>query len=262
MKFFALRLAYNGANFSGSAPQHTPKQHTQSIASVSDSLSAALARLGIDSPILFAGRTDKGVHAIGMVARICLEDKQAAHWDAARLHATLAPKLYPDIFLRDLWQVDSHFHPRFSAIARRYMYIFTPHTPLPFHAPFIAHERVGDLALLRECLSLCVGRHDFALFSKAGSNPKTTIRTIDSATLLTRYYPARPNACAKPYYIVRISGNAFLRSQVRLLLGAAFAASRGAISLGDFARQLQGSARAYTIPASPQGLYLAKIWYP
>lgn len=257
MKFFALKLAYNGARFSGFAPQHV-----SGIASVSECLGEALARLGIDSPIIGAGRTDKGVHALGMVVRICLANKRSAYWDSARLYSLLAPKLYPDIFLRAVWEVDSSFHPRFSATARRYMYIFTPHTPLPFHASFVSKESIGDITLLQECLQLCVGEHDFALFSKAGSNPKTTIRTIDSAHLLIRHYPAHPSAYAKPYYIVRLSGNAFLRSQVRLLLGAALAVSRGVISLGDFSCQLQAKSRAYSIPVSAHGLYLDKVWYP
>lgn len=257
MKFFALKIAYNGARFSGFAPQRT-----DGIASVSECLGQALARLGIDSPIIGAGRTDKGVHALGMVVRICLADEQAAHWDSARLYSLLSPKLSADIFLRAVWEVDSSFHPRFSATARRYMYIFTPHTPLPFHASFVSKELIGDTTLLRECLRLCIGEHDFALFCKSGSNPKSTIRTIDSAHLLIRHYPAQPSVYAKPYYIVRLSGNAFLRSQVRLLLGAALAVSRGVISLADFSSQLQAKSRSYSIPVSAQGLYLDKVWYP
>lgn len=246
MKHFALKIAYNGASFSGFAPQRTA-----GIQSVSETLESTLLTLGIDSPVIGAGRTDKGVHSLGMVVRICAKDC----WDSGRLCEILAPKLYPHIKLRAVWEVDSSFHPRFSACARSYLYVFSPHSMLPFFTPFIARESLGDYRALQECLKLCVGEHNFALFSKTGSNPKSTIRTIYSTHLSPRIY------AGQQCYVVRIVGNAFLRAQVRLLLGACLAVSKGIITKDDFLAQRDAVRRHYSIPASPQGLYFGKVWY-
>lgn len=51
-----LVFSYDGSAFLGSACQ-------PHLNSVQDALAAALAHLGIFSPVLFASRTDKGVHA-------------------------------------------------------------------------------------------------------------------------------------------------------------------------------------------------------
>ena len=246
MKYFALKIAYNGASFSGFAPQRTA-----GIVSVSETLESTLSTLGIDSPIVGAGRTDKGVHSLGMIVRICARDC----WESARLYELLVPKLYPLIKLRAVWEVDSSFHPRFSAQARSYIYIFSPHYLLPFFAPFIARESLGDYHALQECLQLCVGEHNFALFSKTGSNPKTTTRIIYSACISPRIY------AGQQCYVVRLVGNGFLRAQVRLLLGACLAVSKGIITKDDFLAQLSAVRRSYSMPASPQGLYFGKVWY-
>lgn len=246
MKYFALKIVYNGASFSGFAPQRTA-----GITSVSETLESTLLTLGIDSPIVGAGRTDKGVHSLGMIVRICARDC----WETARLCEILAPKLYPHIKLRAVWEVDSSFHPRFSARARSYLYVFSPHSVLPFFTPFIARESLGDYRTLQECLQLCVGEHNFALFSKTGSNPKTTTRTIYSACISPRIY------AGQQCYVVRLVGNGFLRAQVRLLLGACLAVSKGIITKDDFLAQLSAVRRSYSMPASPQGLYFGKVWY-
>ncbi|MBR2495160.1 tRNA pseudouridine(38-40) synthase TruA [Helicobacter sp.] len=246
MKYFALKIAYNGAVFSGFAPQRTA-----GITSVSETLESTLLALGIDSPIVGAGRTDKGVHSLGMIVRICTKDC----WESERLYELLVPKLYPHIRLRALWEVSKDFHPRFSAYARSYIYIFSPHYLLPFFSSFIARESLGDYCALQECLQLCVGEHNFAFFSKTGSNPTTTTRIIYSAYISPRIY------AGQQCYVVRLVGSGFLRAQVRLLLGACFAVSKGIITKDDFLAQLNALRRSYSIPVDPQGLYFGKAWY-
>lgn len=246
MKYFALKIAYNGSQFSGFAPQKN-----EQIRSVSETLQEKLRSLGIDSDIIGAGRTDKGVHALGMVVGISALEC----WEAERLFALLSPKLYPDIKLRAVCEVDASFHARFSAISRRYYYVFSPDMPSPFLAPFVSWERVGDVETMQKCLQMCVGAHDFALFCKSGGSAKNTTREIYRAHLRVR------NKGSKAYYVAMIEGNSFLRAQIRLLMGAILAASRGEISLDDFKAQILAQARAYSQPAGPQGLYFANARY-
>lgn len=245
MRRFALKIAYDGSFFSGFAPQKSIH-----IKSVSEKIEQALLSMGIKSMPISAGRTDKGVHSLGMVITIDAPN----HWDCDKLRYILAPKIYPHIIVRRIWEVSSSFHPRFSAKSRTYYYISSNVTS-PFLASYISNEKIGDIALFKECLNLCVGRHNFKFFKKQGSITKDDIREIYYVRLKIFY------RFCKPYYVVIIRANGFLRAQIRLMLGAVFAVSRGEITIDDFKNQLLGKARIYSQPLSPQGLYFAKVEY-
>lgn len=246
MKHFALKIAYNGTFFSGFAPQKT--KHIQSV---SEKILEVLQSMGIDSLPLGAGRTDKGVHALGMVITISAQE----HWEANKLHHLLSQKLYPYIFIRKIWEVKEDFHPRFSATKRSYYYIFSPHLQNPFLAPYISHEHIGDIALFRQCLEACIGWHNFELFKKQGSKTKSDIRHIMYAKckILHRFHST--------YYLVHIQANGFLRAQIRMLIGAALAVSQGKLTFAEFCLQLNATKQHHTSLASPQGLFFAKVWY-
>lgn len=246
MKKFALKIAYDGSFFSGFA-----QQKSKHIISVSEKIKQALLSMGIKSTPIGAGRTDKGVHSLGMVITIETQD----YWDCDKLHYILAPKIYPHIIVRKVWEVPSHFHPRFNAKARTYYYITSPAISSPFLTLYIANEKIGDITLFRECLKLCIGRHNFVLFKKQGSATIDDMREIYYTRLKIFY------RFCKPYYVIVIRANGFLRSQIRLMLGAIFAVSRGEMTLQDFKSQLLAHKKSYSKPLKPQGLYFAKVDY-
>lgn len=253
LKTFALKIAYNGSAFSGFAPQKS-----RNILSVSEVLSEALKSMGIDSAVLGAGRTDKGVHSLGMVVRFYAP----RFWEAQHLANILAPKIYPHIKIRALAQVDSSFCPIKDAKKRAYVYLFSPFMQSPFISPFVALERVGDIELLKRCLEALKGEHNFTLFRKSGSSAKTTIRTIFDARLKTcSYFGVFGGKYGGDILRIYIEGNGFLRAQVRLMIGASLAVSRGDIDFGDFLMQLRGEQNAWREPVSANGLYFAKVWY-
>ena len=70
------RLAYDGSAFSGFAPQKE-----RGIISVAGRLREILGSVGIDSEILAAGRTDKGVHATAQMVSFDV----ARLWDLGHL---------------------------------------------------------------------------------------------------------------------------------------------------------------------------------
>lgn len=248
-KTFALKIAYNGGAFSGFAPQKS-----RNIISVSEKIGEALQSMGIDSSVLGAGRTDKGVHSLGMVVRFYAP----SFWEESKLAKILTPKIYPHIKIRSLKEVDFSFCPIKDAKKRAYLYLFSPHFQSPFLAPFVALEQVGQVDKLQECLHAFVGTHNFALFRKSNSSAKTTTRTI-YATRLKRICLSRwgGNECFGIY----IEGDGFLRAQVRLMIGASLAVSRGEVEFSDFLSQLRGEKPAWREPVSANGLYFAKVWY-
>ena len=61
--------------------------------------------------------------------------------------------------------------------------------------------------------------------------------------------------------VVYMRGNGFLRSQVRLMVGAALSVSRGEMSLINLKEQLLAKKQYYHYPIAPQGLYLCGVGY-
>jgi len=238
-----LTVAYNGSAFSGLQIQ-TRTPHT-----VIGTMQRILARIGIQNPLVASGRTDSGVHATGQVMHLDLPP----HWhDLAKLHYTLNYQLPPTIRIRHIEQASSSFHARFDATRRTYRYLLSEHAPNPFEADFVTFVPMPlDLPLLNQGLALFVGTHDFSLFQKSGSTVSHTVRTVYKA-FAYRY---------KGNVILTFVANGYLRSQIRIMVGALLALLQGKIDLHKLAEQRDHKHRHHTKLAPPNGLYLAHVSY-
>ncbi|SQH71306.1 tRNA pseudouridine(38-40) synthase TruA [Helicobacter mustelae] len=243
--FIAAKIAYDGSKFFGFAKQDDGHK------SVVQALEFALKSLGITSNIIGAGRTDRGVHATGQVIRVEIPD----FWELERLRNLLNQKLHPSIFLRRIWRVEASFHPRFSAKKREYRYIFGNYLGNVWMASYVSWERYGDKKRISEALNLFVGKRDFGYFCKSGSDNKTTIRQIYHTRLYTH------QIFKHDYLVACIQANGFLYGQIRLMMGAVLAYSRKELTYEELELQVLAKKRFYSIPASPNGLYLSKIFY-
>lgn len=244
MKRFKMVIAYDGSAFCGFAKQ-------KDVESVEGKIERALLSLGIVSKILVAGRTDRGVHASHQV--ISFVTNISMH--RAKLARYLPQRLAPHIVCKELREVPLDFHPRFWAFKRSYRYILAKEMDNPFLCRYVACQNYGSLRDLQAALNLFVGEHDFRYFSKQGSDPRNTRRTL---------YRARCYAhqiCHLPCVVVALEANGFLRAQVRLVVGAALAYSLGELSLSDLADQINAKRRIYCKPSAPEGLYLSRVFY-
>lgn len=241
MPVYKAVIAYDGSAFSGFALQ-------QDKPSVLGALKKAFLRVGINSEILGAGRTDKGVHSTGQV--ISFKSEYFAE-SAEFLRETLNSKLYPTIFIRSISVAPDGFHPRFCAKWRAYRYLLVQMRPLPFQAPYLSYEKIGDKRLFARALRLFEGTHNFEYFKKNGSLCRDYVRYI----MKSRFYEYRDLG------VVYIRGSGFLRSQVRLMVGSALAVSRGEISEKELQEQILCQAKHYSFPISPNGLYLCRVGY-
>ncbi|WP_456453232.1 tRNA pseudouridine(38-40) synthase TruA, partial [Hydrogenimonas sp.] len=234
-------LAYDGSAFYGFQSQTTTPK------TVSGALSRAAAKLGIHSPLVGSGRTDRGVHATGQVVHFDLPP----HWhgDLPKLRVVFNRLLKPHIHLKHVALVAPDFHARFDAKRRLYRYVLKRTEPTPFEMPYCLHVPDLDPVKLTKALKLFEGRHDFALFHKKGSDPGSTVRTI----YRTRVEPFRA------YTLLYLEADGFLRSQVRMIAAAALAHMRGELSLEQIGEQLAGKRQNITLLAEPQGLYLARV---
>jgi len=234
-------ISYRGDRFHGFQRQKSTK-HT-----VSTAIEEALVSLNINSLIVGSGRTDSGVHASGQVIHFDIP----IFWsDLHRLTEMLNRKL-KYIFIKHISHVDDNFHARFSAKRRIYRYVFKSSPISIFEVDTIANIQVDKIEDLSLALSAFVGKHDFSLFIKTGSLTHNNIREIYSTKCITRH----------GYQYIYIEGNGFLRSQIRMLIGAAMEVANDNLTLAHLKEQL-ALKKVYTRKiAPPEGLYLARILY-
>ena len=233
----AFILAYNGTHFLGSQIQ------SESANTIFGNVEAVLLKLGIDSRVVASGRTDKGVHATGQVCHVDLPH----FWsDLSKLKRVLNEMLPHAIRVKKVWHVKDDFHARYSAKKRVYRYIIKEAQSNPFEDDFITFIRHVDLKQIKQNIKLFVGEHDFRYFMKTGSDVKTTTREIYKAFAYKH----------KDYIILHFEANGFLRSQIRLMVGAVLK-----LNTNQIKEQLACKKNHKTKPAPPNGLYLAKIKY-
>jgi tRNA pseudouridine38-40 synthase len=233
----ALTIAYNGTDFLGSQTQKS------SANTILGQLENVLHKLHIESKITASGRTDKGVHATGQVCHIDLP----IFWsDLKKLKKVLNEMLPSSIYIKNIKEVKNDFHARYNAKKRVYRYIIKEGERSPFEENFITFLESVDFEKIEKNIKLFQGSFDFKYFMKSGSAVKTTTRVIYKA-FAYRY---------KEYIILNFEANGFLRSQIRLMVGALLSLNEQEIK-----EQLRCKKKYKTKLAKSNGLYLAKIKY-
>jgi tRNA pseudouridine38-40 synthase len=234
-------ISYDGSHFFGFQSQKT-SHHT-----VNGSLMSALKNLGIDSNIIGAGRTDKGVHATNQVISFDLPD----FWnDMVKLKKELNQKL-KYIKIKKIIAADENFHARFDAKKREYIYIFKTTSINLFEQNYIGSYGIFNEEKLKYALQIFEGKHDFKLFCKTDANQTNTICVV-CKTGYKKY---------KKYHLIKISANRFLRSQVRMMVEASIKYAMNKISFEMLIEQLKGDKKYSSTLAPASGLYLSKVIY-
>jgi len=233
----ALTIAYDGTHFLGSQTQESSPN------TVLGKLESVLSAVHIDSKAIASGRTDRGVHATGQVCHIDLPE----FWnDLKKLKRVLNSMLTSSILVKEIKYVNSDFHARYSAKKRVYRYIIKNGQSNPFEANFVTFLDSIDLQMIKKNISLFQGEYDFKLFMKSGSDVKSTKRVIYKAFAYEH----------KGFIILNFEANGFLRSQIRLMVGALLTFESSMIE-----EQLICKKKHKIKPAPSNGLYLAKIKY-
>jgi len=233
----SLTIAYNGTNFLGSQTQKSSPN------TILGNLERVLVKLGIESKVVASGRTDKGVHATGQVCHIDLPP----FWnDINKLKRVLNEMLPSSIEVKSVKEVNAEFHARYSAKKRVYRYIIKNSKSNPFEENFITFSDSFDFNEVQKNIKLFIGKHDFTHFMKTGSDIKDANRIIYRA-FAYKY---------KDYIVLNFEANGFLRSQIRLMVGALLTLDNKAIK-----EQLACKKKYKVKPAKSNGLYLAKIKY-
>jgi tRNA pseudouridine38-40 synthase len=235
-----ITIKYDGSKFYGFAKQI--KYDT-----VYSYLSRSFAGVDEYEKIIGSGRTDKGVHATGQVFHIDIKN----HWKN-QLHNLkyILNRSLKHIEIININIVDFNFHARFSAKKRTYRYIFSTKTNI-FNSSYVTAIDKLDLDKSIKALQIFEGWHNFKFFSKQDKENKNQNRFI-SKTDLYKY---------KTYYIFKITGNSFLRSQIRMMISFIIDISNDKLTTDNLLEQLNLKHRYSSNLVEPNGLYLCRVHY-
>jgi tRNA pseudouridine38-40 synthase len=246
-----LTLSYDGGRFAGFARQ--PGQVTIQ-GRIEEALRTALRR---EVETVGAGRTDAGVHALGQVMSFAAEGDEP---DAHNLLRSLNALTGDGIIITEVRHASGDFSARHSAVAREYRYRLVP-GPVPplFLAPFAWWVRgTLDLGAMRAAGETLLGEHDFRSFCVAASaEGQRTSRRLDAIEI------GPETVLGEHSVVVRIVGNAFLHSMVRVIVGSLVEIGLGRRSPTWMAEVLEARDRTAAGPtAPPEGLVLWHVEYP
>ncbi len=247
----ALVVSYDGASFSGFARQ--PGQRT-----VQGSIEAALATvLRADIEVTGAGRTDTGVHALGQVVSFEAPDTMP---ETPVLLRSINALCGPDIVISEVRRTSAGFSARFDAVAREYRYRLAPGPVPPLFLSRYAWwvERTLDLVVMRKAAVSLIGEHDFRSFCVSGSaKDGGTARVLELVDI------APETVLGEECVTVRVLGNAFLHSMVRVIVGSLVEVGAGRRDPSWLGEALEARDRAAAGPTAPaHGLTLWRVDYP
>ncbi|MDX1504071.1 MAG: tRNA pseudouridine(38-40) synthase TruA [Spongiibacter sp.] len=243
----AMGIEYHGSPFRGWQSQAKPR-----VPTIQDALEGALSSVAAKPvTVICAGRTDAGVHA----------SSQVVHFDAPSPRSQKAwlagcNSLLPDeVAVKWVTAVDSEFHARFSATARRYRYlILNQPTRSAQLVKAITHcDQPLDAALMHKEAQCLLGEQDFSAFRAASCQSLSPMRNI---------HFIRVERFGR-LVMIDIQGNAFLHHMVRNIAGVLMAVGGGQAKPGWTAEVLASKDRTQGgVTAKPHGLYLVDVSYP
>ena len=266
-----LDVAYRGDGFHGFAAQ--PGTRT-----VSGALAEALAtvlRLDAPPPLVCAGRTDAGVHALGQVVHVDLPDppgdgddgddeRGAGSRGPARSCRRGRRSARPAVVVRRASRCEG-FDARHSATSRTYRYLVHEGRAASPLLDGLAWHVAGplDVRAMAQAAYAVLGEHDFRAFCRrpSGTTPDEPImrRVLDVAV-----DPIDDDAVLMGTgRLVRVSVTAtsFCHQMVRSLVATLVAVGTHAMTAADLTERLRTGARGPARARAAEGLCLVAVSY-
>ena len=200
--------------------------------------------------IISAGRTDGGVHALGMCANVHLDTKL----DRTQIRDGLNRNLPDDICVTNVEIVPDRFHARYNATGKTYRYTCYAGELKPVFDRRYCYElgSVPDIGEMRRAAGYIIGEHDFTSFCGNPKMKKSCVRCVDRIDI--EYSDER--------LTFTYHGTGFLQYMVRIMTGTLLEVGlgkRSSDSVPDILEARDRSQAGFTAPA--RGLSLVSVDY-
>ncbi|MBN1783972.1 MAG: tRNA pseudouridine(38-40) synthase TruA [Alphaproteobacteria bacterium] len=242
---YKITIEYDGTNYKG-------WQSQDGLPTVQGAIeSAVFAFCQEKTEVYGSGRTDAGVHALGMTAHMDIQKETDTETIKMALNAHLREEA---IVILSVEKTADEFHARFDAKQRYYLYrILNRATP-----PALDVDRVWwvpqklDIEKMRAGAKHLIGQHDFSSFRAAECQAQSPIRTVDEIT-----FEKQGNEIW-----MRCQARSFLHHQIRNFIGSLVEVGRGKEEPIWIKEILEKKDRTTAGPTAPAcGLYFEKVEY-
>lgn len=246
MPRYLLTLEYDGTDFCGWQRQ----DNGPSVQAAVECAGRALC--GEDAPVYAAGRTDAGVHALGMAAHIDLPKAYRPDNVMGALNAHLREVPVSVLSARAIAETT---HARFSCCGRSYTYrVLAARAPSPLRERFVwrVHQAL-DVGAMAAASAALLGRHDFTTFRASQCQAESPVKTMDQVSVTAHNDEVH----------IDLAAPSFLHNQVRSIVGSLVQVGLGRWPETKIADILAAKDRTQCgIVAPASGLYFVKAHYP
>ena len=244
MKNIKLILQYDGTCYHGFQIQPT----VTTIQGVLEE--TVLKTLGESVKVNGCSRTDAGVHAV----RYCAGFNLANPIPAEKIALVMNNALPDDIRILSSEEAGEDFHPRFSTVAKKYVYTLNTD---PDAGVFTKNyewqlRKKLDIEAMKKATVHFIGEHDFRSFMTSGTDMEVTVREIFSLDVEEDGKTVR----------IYIKADGYLYNMVRIITGTLVKVGEGKLSPDAIPGIIEKKDRNFAGPtAPPQGLALYEIYY-
>jgi len=258
MARYRFEVMYDGGPFRGFAIN-------EGVPTVGGELRVALEQvLQHEVPIVCAGRTDAGVHALGQVVAFDT-DKPV---DAEKMRTSLNQLCKPHIVVNQVERVEDDFDARFSCTARSYRYrILNQRLADPFRKDHTWRVKDPlDIDLMQAAGQHLLGLHDFSSFCRRLFVDDVAEEPLEKSRT-RRMHAVEWTVEADNEVHLNISANAFCQQMVRSITGLCVDVGLGEVApfhiLPSDVPAILAARDRTAVPriAPPHGLYLVSASY-
>lgn len=242
---YLIRIAFSGREFYGTQRQ---KNHP----TIQGVFEEKLSRI-YNTPIsvTISSRLDRFVSALDFAMTFETHNTEIT---PDHLCYYLQRSFSDDVVVKEVVPVDDSFSPRYDCRYKTYCYLIqnterkNPMLSTLSYSP----KEILDVEKMKEALALFQGEHDFRCFSTPEGEENTRL-ILDWVSLTEK----------DGMIYLRFRSKAFLRYQVRFMVGATLLYAENKVTLSTLASLLEGKEEKYIkFKAEGKGLYLEQIFYP
>lgn len=245
MRNIKLLIEYDGGRYKG---WQKLKDNSLTIQEKFENLLSKMTNEEIS--VIGCGRTDASVHALNYCANFHTNSNMSTD-DMFKYINKFLPE---DIKVKLVKDCSERFHARYNALNKTYLYRINnnkSHNIFNRHYEYSIIEKL-DIEKMQQATDYLIGTHDFQSFTTMKSKKKSTIKTINSITILNN----------ENHIDIEINGNSFLWHMVRIIVGTLIEVGKNNLAPEDIISILKKCKREFSGPKAPAyALFLKNVEY-